>query len=260
MKKAALLFVLLCVSLMTMAQDVIVKKDGTTILSKVLEISSTEIKYKQWTNQDGPLYSINRSEVISINYQNGSVEQFSNVSAPTGNTNTTNNTNTSPASTNPDLRNGIMERDGRDLELNGRELSDEEVRALVGEENYKTYESARKQVNLGRGFTMAFGLSLGMCAIFMVTAVVCGAFGDYYTAYTYYILGACMGGLASVSLPLMCVFKGIGKGRLNWIANEYNNSQKSKAFSYQLSPSILQSRVSAQQTNAAFGLTLRMNF
>lgn len=58
------------------AQDVILKKDNTTVLSKVLEITSTEIKYKKWSNQEGPTYSINRSEVTRINFQNGDVEQF----------------------------------------------------------------------------------------------------------------------------------------------------------------------------------------
>lgn len=58
------------------AQDVILKKDNTTVLSKVLEITSTEIEYKKWSNQEGPTYSINRSEVTRINFQNGDVEQF----------------------------------------------------------------------------------------------------------------------------------------------------------------------------------------
>ena len=60
-----------------MAQDVIVKQDGSTILSKVMEINSAEIKYKKWSNVDGPIYAISRSEVLSINYQNGEVEVFS---------------------------------------------------------------------------------------------------------------------------------------------------------------------------------------
>lgn len=65
------------------SQDVILKKDNTTIVSKVLEINSTEIKYKKWSNQDGPIYSILRSEVTSINYQNGEVEKFNDNVAPT---------------------------------------------------------------------------------------------------------------------------------------------------------------------------------
>ena len=42
------------------AQDVIVKKDGSTILSKVLEVSSTDIKYKKFSNPDGPTYKSER--------------------------------------------------------------------------------------------------------------------------------------------------------------------------------------------------------
>lgn len=55
-----------------MAQDVIVKKDGSTIISKVLEISDAQIKYKTHDNQNGPTYTISSSEVLRINYPNGS--------------------------------------------------------------------------------------------------------------------------------------------------------------------------------------------
>ena len=61
---------------MASAQDIIVKKDGSTVLSKVMEIGSTEIKYKKWSNQDGPLYTIAVSELLSINYENGEKETF----------------------------------------------------------------------------------------------------------------------------------------------------------------------------------------
>ena len=71
-----LLLCLLCWVGTALAQDVILKKDNTTVLSKVLEVTSTEIKFKKWSNQDGPTYSISRSEVISINYQNGDVDKF----------------------------------------------------------------------------------------------------------------------------------------------------------------------------------------
>jgi len=38
------------------AQDVIVKKDGSTILAKVLEVNTDNIKYKKHSNQNGPTY------------------------------------------------------------------------------------------------------------------------------------------------------------------------------------------------------------
>ena len=58
------------------AQDVIVKKDGSTIVSKVLEITSTEVKYKKFTNLEGPTYTVAKTELQAINYENGEKETF----------------------------------------------------------------------------------------------------------------------------------------------------------------------------------------
>lgn len=59
------------------AQDVLVKKDGSTILVKVLKITETEVEYKDFNNQDGPTRVINIANLLSINYQNGQKESFS---------------------------------------------------------------------------------------------------------------------------------------------------------------------------------------
>ena len=78
MKKFLLLSFLACilVSVSANAQDVIVKTDTSTILSKVEEISAESIKYRKWNNLDGPVYVLNISEVISVNYSNGTMETF----------------------------------------------------------------------------------------------------------------------------------------------------------------------------------------
>lgn len=85
MKK--LLFVILSMcSVNIHAQDVIVKKDGSTILSKVLEVNTADIKYKKFSNQNGPTYTISKAEVMTINYENGDKDDFAsgnvNVSQP----------------------------------------------------------------------------------------------------------------------------------------------------------------------------------
>lgn len=46
----------------------------TEILCKVSEIGSTEIKYKKWDNLEGPMYSVKKSEVFKIEFENGTVE------------------------------------------------------------------------------------------------------------------------------------------------------------------------------------------
>ena len=75
MKK--LFFLLLLMSAIHVnAQDVIVMKDGSTIVSKILEITANEVKYKKFTNLEGPTYTVLKSEVKVINYANGEKETF----------------------------------------------------------------------------------------------------------------------------------------------------------------------------------------
>lgn len=76
MKK--LLFILSMITCTThvFSQDVIVKKDGSTIVSKVLEINEDNIKYKKFSNLNGPTYTVNMAEVTSVNYENGEKDVF----------------------------------------------------------------------------------------------------------------------------------------------------------------------------------------
>lgn len=83
MKKNIILFIasfLWCTALV--AQDVIVRKDGSTIISKVLEVNQSDVKYKKHSNLNGPTYTINKSDILSINYENGEKEKYDNDSAP----------------------------------------------------------------------------------------------------------------------------------------------------------------------------------
>jgi hypothetical protein len=78
-----LLFIMLLSATSVFAQDVIVKKDGTTILSKVIEIGTTEVKYKKFSNQDGPTYTITKAELQAINYENGDKDTFNDTTPAT---------------------------------------------------------------------------------------------------------------------------------------------------------------------------------
>jgi len=74
MKRTLLLFALLSVSIYSFSQDKIYKNDGSEIQAKILEVAQTEIKYKKFTNQDGPTYTINKTDVLMIIYANGETE------------------------------------------------------------------------------------------------------------------------------------------------------------------------------------------
>lgn len=70
-----MLSLLLC-CLAGMAQDVIVCKDGTSLLGKVAEVTEAEVKYRKADNPDGPLYTLKVADLMRINYENGQSDIF----------------------------------------------------------------------------------------------------------------------------------------------------------------------------------------
>lgn len=58
------------------SQDLIIKKTGDEIKSKVLEVNSTEVKYKKFDNLNGPTFSLEKSDVFIIKYENGTKDVF----------------------------------------------------------------------------------------------------------------------------------------------------------------------------------------
>ena len=59
------------------AQDVITLKNGTDINALVQEIGDVEIKYKKFDIPSGPNYTLKKSEILLIRYENGSKDIFS---------------------------------------------------------------------------------------------------------------------------------------------------------------------------------------
>jgi len=58
------------------AQDVIFKKNGDEIYAKIQEVGISDVKYKKFDNQEGPLYTILKSEIFMIKFENGTKEVF----------------------------------------------------------------------------------------------------------------------------------------------------------------------------------------
>ena len=79
MKKGliSLLFLLSCGVWDAAAQDLIVKKDGTNVEAKVLEIGEKDIKYKKASHLDGPTYLVSVANVVYIRFEDGSTDIFS---------------------------------------------------------------------------------------------------------------------------------------------------------------------------------------
>ncbi len=77
--KRIILFIILLLSVCSAyAQDIITKKDGTDIKAKIYEVGLKEVKYKNYSNLDGPMHVIAKSDILIVRYENGENEIFKN--------------------------------------------------------------------------------------------------------------------------------------------------------------------------------------
>lgn len=64
----------LFISLSASAQDTIIKLNKERIATKIIEINERDVKFRKFSNPDGPLYSEFKSEIHYIKFQNGSID------------------------------------------------------------------------------------------------------------------------------------------------------------------------------------------
>lgn len=245
LKKLTATLFLLCVVGMASAQDVIVKKDQSTVMSKVLEITSTEIKYKKWNNLDGPTYSINRSEVLSINYENGEVEKF---------TGSTNDQQSKKATQVQYLNSYMTYSSAGSLFLNGRMLSDKEVQNLVDPQSYQLYLKAGNQAVTGFILDISGGIALVVAGL--IQLIETDANDSHSTSFKTKLAFA-IGGLTLGMTGWILGNSAVNK--VKKIADTYNNTH-GNAYSLNISPSLIRYELPQSQGNCGLGLTLSMNF
>lgn len=79
--KKIIFYTLFTISTITnsFSQDMITKKSSEDIKAKVIEVTINEIKYKKFDNLNGPLFTILKSDVLMIRYENGSKDIFNEV-------------------------------------------------------------------------------------------------------------------------------------------------------------------------------------
>lgn len=65
---------LLLMGVLCYSQDKIVKKNGNSFEAKLIEIGGSSITYKELDNLDGPIHSLDKSEVYQITYGNGKTD------------------------------------------------------------------------------------------------------------------------------------------------------------------------------------------
>lgn len=76
MKKIGLSLIFLLLPVIISAQDRLIKTDNTLLTVKIFEIGEDVIKYKPFSNQDGPMFSISVTNVHKIILENGDEFEF----------------------------------------------------------------------------------------------------------------------------------------------------------------------------------------
>ena len=82
-KSTLLLFWALCCGISAaVAQDLIVRTDSTRIEARVTEVSPETVRYKRFSNPDGPTYVLPVAGIDYIRYANGETDRFRQPAAP----------------------------------------------------------------------------------------------------------------------------------------------------------------------------------
>ncbi|MDR1273909.1 MAG: hypothetical protein LBK12_05100 [Odoribacteraceae bacterium] len=126
------------------AQDIITLKNGDEIKAKVQEVGLADVKYKKFENLTGPTYTLMKTEIFMIKYENGEKDIFKDAPATTTTTTTSDATTaTSPQQPQEDL----YFSNGKFRTANGRVMTSEQMRTMLAEvpEALKLYESGERK-------------------------------------------------------------------------------------------------------------------
>ncbi|MEX2370189.1 MAG: hypothetical protein WD578_04205 [Bacteroidales bacterium] len=151
--KNAAFLIALVVSWMTLpslAQDLIILKSGDEIVSIVTEVDIQIVKYKKFENPNGPVYSIEKSQIFMIKYANGTKDVF--------HTDTTPQVQDQPGKVLPaetvvekQMPQPLEYRSG--IRMNGVTLSDVEIRSVLGK-----YPEPLNYYNQGNALKLVGGI------------------------------------------------------------------------------------------------------
>ena len=201
MKKALFLICALC-SIPAMAQDVIIKQNGDEIQCKLLEVGTESVKYKRWTNQNGPTFVEEREEIFMIKYQNGEKDVFGVKPTPQSNI----VTDKSQIITIPNLKYDKEYESG--LSLGGMALSVEQAQSIMGDDwnEFTMYKEKRKK---GKRLLILGGI----CRAMSVGTMIAGLYGGEPP------LLIVTGGLRLTSTPLFAL------GIVNLVKSQHGCNQ-----------------------------------
>lgn len=173
-------------------QDIITKKDGTDIQARISEVGVNDVKYKKFNNQDGPSYTIAKSDILMITYENGERDVF--------------------AESNNNLPEGVMTLDawtGR-LSINGMNIDRKSTHLYFSPETEALFKSGDALSTVGE---ILIGTGCGAALGYLISSYATSRTAGNGIMYT-----VC-GGLVAAGVPMLVV----GLNKINAAMADYNS-------------------------------------
>ena len=145
MKRALIVCFAVMTSVVAMCQDVIVTMDAKKIEAKILEVSKTEIKYKEQDNLEGPTFVLGVEEISSVIYANGKVVLYNQPEQPKTNVAASPVSKPKePVKAVPQEIPGRIYKDKGKYRYNGTYIDSKEVARILQRENTFAYDQWKK--------------------------------------------------------------------------------------------------------------------
>lgn len=202
-------------TLLVQAQDLIITKDAQQIQAKITEISKDAIRYLDFDNQEGPVFVLETTDIVSIVFANGQVKVYNHAEQ-------TQHTQTLPA---PQENNDIRIRKADSYYILGdKKMSEKEYLNFIQKncpEAWGSYQQGDRLAKCGGGLLWggvgcvvggAFWMGLGF-GINNSTIIGLGYAG---------IVLASLGGGVFIPASIPCI--AVGKVKMNNTYEVYNES------------------------------------
>lgn len=226
---------LVCMISISYAQDVIYFIDGSTLEGEILEMDpASSLKIK---TIDGDTFVVKMSDV------DHTAKLGSGTSKPGR------------------YAKKQIDRHGKELYWvsNGQKLTFQDYDNELKGDLLTTFRSAQKQFSSGNSCLVGAAI-LGVTAILFTTSYTSTVYidsnGIVHGDDSKYACAMLTAIGCDAFLALGCIFRGIGKGRMEWVKDTYNNSSRNTAAKVGLSPSLMMTA----QRDLGLGATLSFSF
>ena len=153
---------MLLLSSIAFAQDIIVTKDAKKIEATILEVSKSEIKYKEVDNPNGPTFILETEEISSIIYSSGKVVVYNQNAEDNAKETVKEEEVINKEEVSPQEANGRIYRENGEYYYKGTFISAKEVERILERENTAAYEQWRKAHGMLVGGAVCTGIGSGL--------------------------------------------------------------------------------------------------